>query len=353
MADRKRQVTLADIAATAGVAPMTVSRVINQSGYVSAEVRERVLRVARQLNYRRNGLARGLKRQCTETVGLVLGDIANPFAAELSRGVREVLAARGYNLFICVSEQSAKEDVASFDALADHRVDGMIVATRASKIGNDRLSEIIQMGTPVVLIGRNFRHPAADLVTADHYRGGYEATTHLIDLGHRRIGFVGVSLTNGAGLNRFQGYLDALREHGLPVEEELIVSGRIESGDQLPGYSTEAAGYRGMEQLLALPKRPTAVFARNDFTALGAINAIKRAGLRVPEDISIIGYDDVPLAAHTSPPLTTVRQPTREQGRAAATFLLRRIETKEPLPREERIFSCELVVRESAARAAG
>src|SRR5437773_8530849 len=144
----KKPVTLADIAALAAVTPMTVSRVMNSSGYVHVKTRERVLLVAREMNYRRNGLARGLKRQCTETVGLVIGDIANPFAAELSRGVREVLEKRGYTLFICISEHSVKEDVQAFDSLADHRVDGVIVATRASKIGNERLKEMIAGGIP-------------------------------------------------------------------------------------------------------------------------------------------------------------------------------------------------------------
>jgi DNA-binding LacI/PurR family transcriptional regulator len=344
----KKPVTLADIAARASVTPMTVSRVINSSGYVHAETRERVLRVAREMNYRRNGLARGLKRQCTETVGMVIGDIANPFAAELSRGVREVFEERGYTLFICISEHTAKEDVQAFDALADHRADGIIVATRASKSGNERLEELIDSGIPVSLIGRDFRHPHADLVTADHLKGGYEATSHLIELGHKRIGFIGVSLTQGLRLRRFQGYLEALKEHALPLEDGLVVGGR-EGAEQMPGYSTEEMGYDGMLKLLDLNERPTAVFARNDFTAMGALNAIKRAGLRIPEDIAVIGYDDIPLASHTSPALTTVRQPTREQGRAAAEFLLRRIEGDREQPRAEKTFACELVIRESTS----
>jgi DNA-binding LacI/PurR family transcriptional regulator len=345
---KKRHATLTDIATVAGVTPMTVSRVVNDNGYVSVETREKVLRVLSELNYRRNGLARGLKRQRTDTMGLVLGDIANPFAAELAHAVREVTSMRGYNLFICVSEHSAKEDIAAFDSLADHRVDGLIVATRANKLGNDRLADMIDRGIPVVLIGRDFRHPNVDLVSADHLRGGYDATRHLIQLGHERIGFIGITLSSGLGLRRFQGYLDALREHGLPIDEKLIV-GRSEMDEQAPGYSTETMGYRGMKQLLALRKPPTAVFARNDFTAIGAISAIKEAGLRIPHDIAVVGYDDVPLAAHTSPPLTTVRQPTREQGRIAAEFLLRRIEAPDTLPREERILECELVVRESTS----
>ncbi|MFN2481339.1 MAG: LacI family DNA-binding transcriptional regulator, partial [Pyrinomonadaceae bacterium] len=205
---KKRHSTLTDIAVAAGVTPMTVSRVVNENGYVSAATRERVTRALVELNYRRNGLARGLKRQRTETMGPVLGDIANPFAAELARAVREVATAKGYNVFICVSEHSVKEDIDAFDALADHRVDGLIVATRANKPGNDHLAEMIESGVPVVAIGRDFRHPHADLVSADHLRGGYEATRHLIELGHERIGFIGVTLSSGVGLRRFQGYLD-------------------------------------------------------------------------------------------------------------------------------------------------
>ena len=344
----KKPVTLADIAAKASVTPMTVSRVINSNGYVHAETRERVLRVAREMNYRRNGLARGLKRQRTETVGMVIGDIANPFAAELSRGVREVLEERGYTLFICISEHTAKEDVQAFDSLADHRADGIIVATRASKSGNERLEELIDSGIPITLIGRDFRHQHADLVHADNLKGGYEATRHLIDAGHKRIGFIGVSLTEGLRLRRFQGYLEALKDHDLPVEEQLIVGGR-ELGEQMPGYSTEEMGYDGMMKLLELEHHPTAVFARNDFTAMGALNAIKRSGLRIPDDVALVGYDDIPLASHTSPTLTTVRQPTREQGRCAAEFLLRRIEGDSEQPRVEKTFQCELIIRESTS----
>ncbi len=342
----KKPVTLADIAALAAVTPMTVSRVMNSSGYVHVKTRERVLRVAREMNYRRNGLARGLKRQRTETIGLVIGDIANPFAAELSRGVREVLDQHGYTLFLCISEHTAKEDVQAFDSLADHRADGIIVATRASKSGNERLAELIDSGIPVSLIGRDFRHPHADLVTADNLRGGYDATRHLIERGHRRIGFIGVSLTKSPGLKRFQGYLEALQENGLPVEDRLIVGGSGTS-DQMPGYSTEEMGFAGMIKLLALKQRPSAVFARNDYTAMGALNAIKQAGLRIPEDMALVGYDDIPLASHTSPTLTTVRQPTREQGRVAADFLLRRVEGDREQPRAEKTFQCELIVRES------
>jgi DNA-binding LacI/PurR family transcriptional regulator len=342
----KKPITLADVAATAGVTQMTVSRVINGNRYVNDELRKRVLQVVSDLNYRPNHLARSLKLQRTETIGLVLPDLANPFTVELARGVRQVFGAKGYNVFICIAEQSAKDEVKAFDSLVEHRVDGLIVATRASKLGNDRLSEILNMNVPLVLIGRDFRHPQADFVGADHLRGGYDATLHLIERGHKRIGFIGVSLTNGLGLKRFQGYLEALREHHLPIDENLIVSGENVL-EQTPGYSTETMGYHGMKQLLTLKQRPTAVFTRNDFTAFGAINAIKETGLSIPEDIAIVGFDDVPLAKHITPALTTIYQPTSQQGELAAELLLARIENQQSLLREEKILNCQLIVRKS------
>lgn len=328
---------------------MTVSRVINANGYVHPDTREKVLSAAAKLNYRRNGLARGLKRQRTDTVGLVIGDVANPFAAEIIRGVREVLNLHGFTLFVCVSEQSVQEEAAAFESLADHRVDGMIIATRASKKGNANLAKLLDANIPIVALGRDFIHPQIDFVSADHFKGGYDATEHLIKLKHKRIGFIGIKQSYGAGLKRFQGYLKALRAHGITAEEDLIVGGR-KGTEQAPGYSTEEVGYEGMKHLLSLRKKLTAVFARNDFTALGAISAIKQSGLAIPGDIAVVGFDDIPLAAHTSPPLTTVFQPTFEQGRIAAEFLLRRMETTEPLPRTETVLPCRLVVRESTIK---
>lgn len=342
----RKQPTLSDIAASVGVTPMTVSRVINESGYVSDETREKVLLAAKEMNYRRNGLARALKRQSTETVGLVLGDISNPYSTELARAVRETLINRGFSLFICISEHSAKEDVVAFESLADHSVDGIIVATRSNEGGDNYLRGIVESNIPVVIIGRDFQHEDVDFVSPDNFKGGFEATQHLIDLGHKRIAFVGANLKGGSSLKRLQGYLKALNDHDIEIDERLI-TGRNEDVSEIPGYSTEEIGFEGMKRLLSLPNPPTAVFARNDFTAIGAMSAIKEAGLSIPDDIAIVGFDDVSLAVRTSPPLTTVRQPMRLEGQLAAEMLLERIESKERLPRRERILNCELIVRES------
>lgn len=345
---KRKPATLSDVAATVGVAPMTVSRVINGNGYVSDETREKVMRAVKSLNYRRNGLARNLKRQRTETVGLVIGDISNPYSTELANAVRENLSFRGYNLFICISEHSAKEDIVAFDSLVDHNIDGIIVATRSNKEGDARLKEIADSNVPVVVVGRDFHHLSVDSIAADNFTGGFEATQHLIDLGHKRIGFIGAAYENRGSLKRLQGYLSALTNHKLSVDERLI-TGRKELASDVPGYSTEKIGYEGMKRLLSLPKPPTAVFARNDFTAVGAMTAIKEAGLSIPQDIAIVGFDDTPLAVHTIPPLTTVRQPMRLQGQLAAEILLNRIAGDESTDTVDRVLECELIVRESTA----
>lgn len=344
---KKKQATLNDIAATVGVAPMTVSRAINGNGYVSDETREKVLQAVQELNYRRNGLARNLKRQYTETIGLVLGDISNPYSAELAHAVRETLSKRGYNLFICVSENSATEDIAAFESLVNHSVDGLIVATRANREGDEYLRGTIESGVPVVVIGRDFRNVSADFVAADNLRGGFEATKHLINLGHERIGFIGANIEGAKSLKRLQGYLNALKRHKIAVDE-MLVAGRRDEISDVPGYSTEKVGYEAMKRLLELKKRPTAIFARNDFTAIGAMSAVKEANLRIPEDVAIVGFDDIPMAIHTSPPLSTVRQPLREQGRLAAEMLLRRIENGGQIERQEKILKCELIIRGSS-----
>jgi len=343
---KRKQTTLSDIATTVGVAPMTVSRVLNNNGYVSKETRNRVLNVAKEMNYRRNGLARSLKRQRTDTIGLVLGDISNPYSAELARAARQAATAGNYNLFICISEHSAEEDIAAFESLTSHSVDGIIVATRANDAGDEYLRSIVENNVPVVVIGRDFHHEKIDYIAADNFHGGFEATQHLIDLGHRRIGFIGATLESGAKLKRLQGYLNALEKHDIEVDERLV-TGRKEARTGVPGYSTEEIGYEGMKRLLSLPNRPTAVFARNDFTAIGAMTAVKEAGLRIPQDVAIIGFDDIPLAVHMSPSLSTVRQPMRLQGQLAAELLLRRIESDQNSLREEKILNCELIIRQS------
>ncbi|HWD00360.1 MAG TPA: LacI family DNA-binding transcriptional regulator [Candidatus Sulfopaludibacter sp.] len=341
--------TLADIAKIAKVAPMTVSRVINSNGYVSDKVRKRVQLIIDRLEYHPNALARSLKSQSTRVVGILLPDIKNPFSGELADSIQQVLLERGYSAFICTTEQSVQREQAALGAFFDHRVAGIVVATLETKEGDEALERFIRRGMPIVSVGREPGLSAVDRVTANHWRGGYDAAQHLIAMGHRHIAYVGASAAHARRLRRFEGFCDALHEHGLEVREEWVAGPSSDSG---PGFSTLADGYAATQRLLDLSRRPTALFARNDFTAMGAISAARDRGLRIPEDLAIVGFDNVPLSAFTTPPLTTVQQPTAEQGQRAAQLLLERIEGEVEMERREVTFDCHLVIRSSTQTAA-
>jgi DNA-binding LacI/PurR family transcriptional regulator len=195
-----------------------------------------------------------------------------------------------------------------------------------------------------VLVGRSSGPDNIGRVTADHWKGAYDAVAHLISRGHTRIGYIGGSAFTAGRLRRFHGYVEAMNAHGLKVHEDWIAGPESETG---PGYSKQADGYAAMERLLALPQRPTAIFARNDFTAMGAMSAARDRGVSIPHEMAIAGFDNVPQAAFTTPPLTTVAQSTAEQGRAAAKMLLDRIENRVTTAPAELCLECRLIIRGS------
>jgi DNA-binding LacI/PurR family transcriptional regulator len=337
-----RPATLADVARLAGVVAMTASRALNQSGYVSETVRERVLKAAAKLEYRPNMVARQLRSQRLSAIGVLLPDIANPFSTELVSGVKQVFDEAGYSTFIALSSRSVEQETASLRAFADHRVDGLIVATRGTKMGDEVLRNLIRQGIPTVTIGRPVKIPEMDSVTADHRRGAFDVVTHLISLGHSRIGFIGISPADRLSLRRYQGYAAALEQAGIPLTPSYTVGPPV-----APAFATQEDGFEGMTRLAQLKHPPTAVFARNDFAAIGALRAAHKLGLKVPQDIAIAGFDNIPLAAFTTPPLTTVEQPIVQQGSAAATFLLDRVEKRYTGTARRLSMPCSLIVRES------
>ena len=348
---KQRHPRLVDIAALANVAPMTVSRVINGSGYVSVKMREKVQLAIDKLEYHPNALARGLKSQRSNVIGILVPDIQNPFAAELAGSVQEAMLERGYTAFLATTEQSSKREHASLSAFFDHRMAGIAVATVDTPAGDESLERFARRGMPIVVVGRNAAPAGIDRVTADHWKGAYQAVEHLIALGHKRIAYIGGSPKTAGRLRRFHGFLEAMGKHGLTVPEELIAGPDHESG---PGFSRQADGYEAMQRLLSLPHPPTAIFARNDFTAFGAMSAARDRGIAIPGEVAIVGFDNVPQSAFTIPPLTTVAQPTREQGREAARMLLDRIEGRAERGQLEVCLECKLIVRGSTvARAHG
>jgi DNA-binding LacI/PurR family transcriptional regulator len=345
-ASRSKPATLADVAAMAGVVPMTASRALNRSGYVSAAVNERVAAAARTLKYRPNMLARQLRGSRLHAVGIMLPDIANPFVAELMKGITPVLRAAGYTGFIATAGRSVEDESAAIQAFVDHRIDGLLVATRGTDIGDEVLKGIATHGVPAVTIGRAVAIPSVDCVMADHYQGAFDVVTHLIALGHRRIGFIGASAEDSPHLRRYQGYIAALQAGGITPDP--AYSAGSTAG---PAFATEEDGFNGLLALRKLPAPPTAVFARNDFAAIGALRAAHTLHLRVPQDIAIAGFDNIPVSAYQTPPLTTVEQPIVEQGRIAAELLLKHIESTTIRRRKTIQLPCKLVIRESTREA--
>src|SRR5258708_39080928 len=234
----KRPATLADVARMAGVVAMTASRAINQSGYVSAEVRERVSEAVKKLNYRPNMVARQLRVRHLNAIGILLPDIANPFSTKLVDGVRQVFDAAGYATFIATTSGSISQERASLQAFVDHRVDGIIVATRGTKMGDEVLRDIAHRGIPTATIGRPVKLASVDCVTANHWQGAFDAVTHLISIGHKDIGFVGISPEDRLSLRRYRGYAAALEQAGLEV------CGEYTAGPpNAPAFATHEDGF--------------------------------------------------------------------------------------------------------------
>ena len=341
--------TISDVATRAKTTAATVSRVINNSGYVSAGLRAAVETAVRELGYVPNANARVLKTNRSRTIGVVVGDLLNPYAIELANAVRAVAAMHGYITFIATAADDPSSELSVIEAFHRQRVGGLVIATVSTAQSDEAIARLVDHRMPMVLVGRALDEGPVDSVSANFRRGGFLATQHLIELGHRRVAFVGADIAEADRVSRLRGYLDALAKAGLPVKPEYIMGNARTSGS--PRYSTQATGYHVAHELLKLPSRPTAIFARNDHTAFGVLQALRERGYRVPDDFSVAGFDDIPLARQVEPALTTVSQPTENQGRLAAEFLLGRIERpEEDVSPRNLVLECNLIVRGSTAR---
>ncbi len=316
-------VTIRDVALHAQVSVTTVSHVVNGTRFVSENARQRVNNAISELKYVPSAVARSLKNNQTHTIGMMIPNCSNPFFAELIRGIEDTCFAAGFNVILCNSDDDPHKQRKYIRVLTEKQVDGMIVFSSG---GDSELSEALrETRMPQILIDREVEHVTADLVELDHEAGAWLATRHLLGLGHRRVAIITGPLDLAPARYRRDGYRRAMDEAGLPVNPTWEVEG---------GFTSEL-GHSAMQRLLALGHMPSAVFASNDLMAIGAICATTAQGLRVPQDVSIIGFDDIALATYSSPPLTTVAQPKHQLGSIAATLLMERIEDPDrPLRRE-------------------
>lgn len=337
---KKRSIsTITDVAKKAGVSTTTVSHVINKTRYVSKELVDRVNAVIEELNYQPSSLARSLRTRSSGTIGIVIPDNTNPFFAEVVRGIEGFCYEQGYSVFLCNSDGRPDKEYHYLQLLIEKNVDGLVLVSS----GDDQDSQelLAKAETPCVIIDREVELVRADSVLIDNHLGGYMATTHLVELGHRSIGCITGPSQVTPSWQRRQGYTQALVDNGIEVDESLVI----------PGDFKSASGYDGLFHLMKRKSVPTAVFVCNDIMAIGAMAAAREMAIDVPEELSIVGFDNIALASWVVPQLTTIAQPKRELGETGAELLLKRIK-KENSQNSAIVLRPNLVVRQSTAAVA-
>ena len=334
----RRKVTIKDVAKEAGVSITTVSRVLNDKGheYMREETRESIIKAIKELGYRPDIRAQSLRGMRTKVIGLVIPNRLNPFYEQLARAIENVCYDEGYGVLLCDSNFSVERESTYIDLLERQKVDGIAISTVGSN--EEKLRSLIERGTPIVLADEDSPGVNAPAVFANNYIGGCQATQYLIDLGHRKIAFITGPLNVMSARERLRGYQETLRKNGLKVNEKLIKNGN---------YAYEG-GYKATEDLLEESgDKFTAIFCSCDLMAFGAMRAIQNKGKSIPQDYSIVGFDDMYFSSISNPQLTTVAQPVKEMAIRIFEAVKREIRGDSPGEKEHQFLDTELVVRES------
>jgi LacI family transcriptional regulator len=328
------KVTIVEVAEKAGVSLGTVSRVMNNDAHVAPETRERVSTVMREMGYVANRQARGLKGSRTNVVGVLAPDLGTGYIGEILHGIDAELGLHQLDLMLFTTHRTATKEANYVANMVQGMVDGLLVVLPRNPA--DYTGTLTSRNFPFVLIDHQGTGNPCPAVGATNWQGAYHATEYLINLGHKRIGFITGSMDLGAAIDRLAGYKSALQVHHIPEDPRLIYEGTFFQPD----------GYAGGSALLDLENPPTTIFASNDVMAMGVMDAIRSRGLRIPEDVSILGFDDIPQAAMVRPALTTVRQPLEQMGRLATQMLIDQL--KNPEKEIGRIeLPTQLIVRDS------
>lgn len=327
--------TIKDVAALAGISYTTVSHVLNKTRPVSEEVRVKVEAAIKRLDYVPSAVARSLKAKTTATIGLLVPNSLNPYFAELARGIEDYCERNGYCVILCNSDDNPDKQRNYLRVLLEKRIDGLIVTSAG---GDSGLAQgLAGVRTPMVIVDRGLEGVDADLVRIDHHYGAYLATRHLLELGHRDIACIGGPANTSVAQMRLAGFRQALQEAGVEVPAARILESDFSS----------TGGYRAAAQLLE-SRPPSAIFAANDMMGIGVLRAAAERNIRVPSELSVIGFDDILMSRYVYPALTTVGQSILQLGETAAELLLRRIAARE-LPVDQRIVTPNIVLRESTA----
>lgn len=330
--------TIYDVAKEAGVSIATVSKVINKTGRISDKTKSKVEQVMEELHYQPSVVASALTGKQTYTIGMIIPDLANPFFADVARSVEDRASQLGYSMIICSTDNDIDKEATYISLLHQKSVDGIIVA---SGVRTDKtLRQFIRQKIPVALISRDLPALVVDAVLLDDFIGGYQATMHLLSLGHKKIVMISDDANYQSTKERVRGFKQAMEEAGLPFDENVIPA---------CSYTIDGAKQAVARLLDSSTDPPTAIFAYNDLLAIGAIQAARERHLSIPDDLSIVGFDDTILAKIVDPPLTTIRQPIQEMGRQIIDLLVEEIKQEKKGKRKVVILP-ELVIRKSTGK---
>jgi len=340
--------TIKDVAKRAGVAPITASRVINNSGYVKESTRQRVEAAVEALGYVPNRIARSLRSKRTHTLGLVLSDITNPFWTTVARGVEDGASGQGFSVILCNTDESPAKEHDYVRVLLQKQVDGFLLVPAHSDAHSAAL--ILKQSVPLVVIDRTVPLPV-DIVRSDSEGGAYDLTRHLLELGHRRIAMLSGPREVSTAADRVTGYQRALTEAGIACPET-DQQEDFSKGHRMVIYGTftRQGGYAMAKEVLAITPRPTALFAANNFIAIGAYRALRETGLDVPGDVSLVAFDDLPPNFSLEPFLTVVAQRAYDMGQTATRQLLKRLTEGPGDQPEEVLLPTDLIVRGSSGK---
>jgi DNA-binding LacI/PurR family transcriptional regulator len=324
-------ITIKDIAQIAKVSPSTVSRALHDHPRISEETRNKIQELARELGYIPSQIARNLVTKKSATIGVVIPEFSDPFYMGILAGIEDIAIANKFDLIVGSFERDLQRKRKLFENFEEKWLAGLVIA---GTLVDDAYLAHNRRALPAVLINKPNYPYAVDI---DQERGSHQAISHLFELGHRRIAYIGLGIGSESENRRFEGYCKALTDNDLIYDPELLVNGN----------GRIAGGVIATKKLFSQPNPPTAIFCYNDRTAIGAIHALHQSGLRVPTDVSIVGFDDLDIASYVNPPLTTVRQPNVELGRLAATMLFDRINNEPVRPQK---LKPQLIIRQSTGR---
>jgi LacI family transcriptional regulator len=328
--------TIGDVAKHAGVSTMTVSRVVNNSGYISDKTRQRVEIAITELGYIPNALARGLRFKQTKTLALIVTDITNPFFTTMARGVEDKASEKGFSVIFCNTDESPSKQAEYLNVLIQKQVDGVLLVPAWSS--GETVLALQERETCVVVLDRRLRDVQVDTVRCDSELASYQLTRYLLELGHQHVALLNGPLTVSTAVDRAAGYMRAMAKDGFTDVKELVFSGK---------YS-QKSGYQMAQEALATRPRPTAILTANNFIAIGAFQALNEAGLRIPEDISLVTFDDLAPAIVTQPFMTVMNQPAYEMGIAGTDLLIARLSGDGPTEVQDIVMQMQMVVRKSS-----